>query len=449
MIGVQLSSELFAQWGTYFYSPSVDTGRTVYVSIGVVAFIFMAGRVFDIVTDPLIAVFSDRASQRPGRWRLVPIRGRRRPFIFWGSVLMTVTGILFWYPPVAGESTTNFVYATILMSVHWALYTLAYIPLLALAPEIARTQQDRVYLGTWIGVGMIAGLLMAAVLPGELITQLDPARTAVDGEVRYSAVGYQRVAIIFSLMSLFCFQWFVWVVKERPVPFEAIEGRPIYSEFMQSFRVPLFRIYLVIFFLFYIGLLSNQRAVPFWVELGLGGDEGTVSLLGIPFAIACLVAALACPWLTRWFSVKWLMVFALATMALGLPFMYVAATLDAPFKTKFAWGAVIYGFKGIGLGMMYVLVTPLIGEIIDEAERMFGKRREAVFNAMHAVMVKSAQVLGIFVAVKTMESFGNSASQPLGVFLVAPVSSVFCIVAMIVAMGYPGAKRHEIRSFHE
>ena len=27
MIGVQLSSELFAQWGTYFYSPSVGSGR--------------------------------------------------------------------------------------------------------------------------------------------------------------------------------------------------------------------------------------------------------------------------------------------------------------------------------------------------------------------------------------------------------------------------------------
>ena len=82
MIGVQLSSELFAQWGTYFYSPSVGSGRIIYVSMGLVAVIFAVGRLFDFVTDPLIGVWSDRTDPRSSRWRVLPIRGRRRPFIF-------------------------------------------------------------------------------------------------------------------------------------------------------------------------------------------------------------------------------------------------------------------------------------------------------------------------------------------------------------------------------
>ena len=437
MIGVQLASELFAQWGTYFYSPSVDTGRMVYVSIGVVALIFMAGRIVDIVTDPLIGVWTDRAQHRPGRFRIIPIQGRRRPFIFWGSILMTGTGIAFWYPPVDGESSTNLLYGTIVMSVHWAMYTLAYIPLLALAPEIARSQADRIRLGTWIAVGMILGLVAAALMPGALITILDPARQGA--EESFSPVGYQRVAILFSLISLASFQWFVWTVRERPTDPRSTQVGHVYKEFFGALRIPQFRLYLLIFFLFYIGVLANQRALPYWVELGLGGDEATLSVLGIPFIVTCLLSALACPLLIKRFALKWLVVMALGSIALSMPIMYVVAVSEADETSKLLMGSVVYGMKGVGLGMMYVLVTPLIGEIIDRGESLLGIRQEAVFNSMHAMMVKAAQVIGIWIAATTMARFGNSAESPLGVFLVGPLSGLFCVAAVLVATRYPSA----------
>lgn len=438
MIGVQLSSEMLSQWGTYFYSPPPDTGRMVYVSIGLVAFMFMFGRAFDIVTDLWIGVVSDRSSQTPGRGRILPIAGRRRPFIFWGSLLMTVTGIVFWYPPVQGETLTNFIYGTLILSLHLLFYTLAYIPLLALAPEIARSAGGRVELGTWIAVGMIVGLVAAALLPGALVPLLDPARHAsADGEQAFSPLGYQRVAIAFALISLACFQFFVWVVKERKLDRPTDSATPAVKELLRTLNLPVFRLYIVIFFFFYIGLLADQRAIPYWVELGLGGDEAMVSTLGIPFMVTCLGAALVCPALARRFQLKWLVAFALLTMTIGMPFMYLIATMDAGEDLKFQLAAVAYGIKGIGLGMMYVLVTPLIGEIIDLSERVSGERSEAVFNAMHAVMVKAAQVLGIWVAAATMSGWGNSKDHPLGVFLVAPVSSLFCLVALVAALFYP------------
>ncbi len=445
MIGVQLASELFAQWGTYFYSPSGETGRIIYVSIGLVGYIFIFGRVIDLVTDPIIGVASDRASMFGGRFRIPRISGRRRPFIFWGSLLMTFTGVAFWYPPVSDASITNFVFGSLLMSLHWVMYTVAYIPLLALAPEIARSHDARVKLGTWIAVGMILGLVAAALAPGILIDILDPARRpATEGvEPQFSPVGYQRVAWIFAAITLLCFQFFVWTVREREAEPTPESKTPAWRETLRAFEEPLFRKYFVIFFLFYLGLLSNQRAIPFWVELGLGGNEATLTLLGIPFLFTCLLGAVACLWLCKRFELKWLVVFALGTMSIGMPLMYVIATLDATPNTKLLLGSIVYGLKGIGLGMMYVLVTPLIGEIIDKSAEAFGQRREAVFNAMHAVMVKSAQALGILVAVTLMSQYGNSVSNPMGAFLVAPVSSVFCFVAMVFAARYP-----VVRSVH-
>jgi len=439
MIGVQLASELFAQWGTYFYSPSGETGRIIYVSVSMIGYIFIIGRLVDLITDPIIGVASDRSSFFGGRFRLPRIQGRRRPFIFWGSILMTFTGVAFWYPPVAEVSTLNFLFGAVLMSLHWLMYTLAYIPLLALAPEIARSHDARVKLGTWIAVGMILGLVAAALAPGILIDALDPARhPAVEGAApQYSPVGYQRVAWIFAVLTLGCFQFFVWTVREREVELKPDTATPAWREMVRTFEDPLFRKYFVIFFLFYLGLLANQRAIPFWVELGLGGNEATLSVLGIPFMVTCLLGAFACLWLCKRFELKWLVVFALGTMTIGMPFMYVIAKMDADPNMKLLLGSLVYGFKGIGLGMMYVLVTPMIGEIIDKSAEADGTRREAVYNAMHGVMVKAATTLGIVVSMALMDWYGNSVSRPQGVFLVAPVASVFCFMAMLLAARYP------------
>ena len=441
MIGVQLSSELYAQWGTYFYSPSAESGRTIYVTIGLVAVVFMTGRLFDIYTDSLVGVWSDRASYLPGRFRIVPIYGRRRPFIFWGSILMTFTGIAFWYPPVNGTSTINLIYGTVLMSLHWGLYTLAYIPLLALSLDFAPDERSRMRLGAWIAVGMILGIVAAALLPGELIVRFDPARHTLDGgNPQFSAVGYQRVAGVFAIVSLLCFQFFLLVVKEGPDGSRELLRRSVYQELRFALRLPMLRLYLLIFFFFYIGILANQRALPYWVELALAGDESTVTELGIAFIIFCFLGALVCPRLLKYMALKWLMVIAVAIMGLVLPFMYLVAIANADYVLKWKLAAGLYALNGFGLGMMYVLATPLLGQLIDVYAAIFGERKEAVFNALHAMNVKFAQVFGILISTQAMDRFGNSLERPTGTFLVAPIGGAFCLAALILALRYPVVK---------
>ena len=86
---------------------------------------------------------------------------------------------------------------------------------------------------------------------------------------------------------------------------------------------------------------------------------------------------------------------------------------------------------------MYVLVTPLLGEVIDLDERRYGVRRDATFNALHAVMVKSAQIISIVIAAALMSLLGNSVEKPTGVFLVGPVGGLICIVGLGAAWFYP------------
>ena len=440
MIGTQLSSELFAQWGTYFYSPTKDTGRMVYVGIGLVAIIFVTGRIFDGITDPLVGMWSDKTGPKRSRWRFILISGRRRPFIFWGSLGMLLTSVLFWFPPVADESYVNLAYGTVVMCAHWFFFTVCNIPLLALAPEIALSKKERVRLGTWIAAGMTIGLALAIALPGILIELLDPARVAAKtagGEPAYSAVGYQRVAIIYAVCSLACFQFLVFTVRERFMPEVHTPTAAPFRDFARALKNPVFQKYIVIFGFFYIGYLAVQRILPYWAETGLGGSESTVMLLAAPFIVSCLLTALVTPVFAARINLKWLVVVALGIVTLGLPFVHVIGVLPLPTDTRVKFGMILFTIVGIGQGLIYVLQTPLIGEIIDLDEKTSGKRREAIFNSVHTFMVKMAQALSVGVAAGSMRFFGNSETRPTGIFLVGTFGGILALVGLVTAFSYP------------
>lgn len=434
MIGVQLSSEVMNQWGTYFYSPSAGVGRTIYVSVALVGYIFIIGATWDAFTGPLIGMWSDRTRTRRGRFAFLAPAGRRRPFIFWGSIVMMATSVAFWFPPVAQTSFVNFLYGTLLLCLHWTVFGLAYTPLTALGPEIARSEEARVRIGVWTAVGLILGLALAAALPGKLIVLLDPARIADT----HSAIGYRRLAAILAFVSFVLFQFPVWLIKER-YDSEAVtsEQLPSFSGFRDAFRNRLFLIYTLAFLLFNVGFLAVQRVLPYWVELSLSGDEGMVTDLLLPF-IAMAVIAIGCvSFVSRVLHKKWVMAIALLIIATGLPSIYFLGVSDIPVETKQLLAKIVFGYCGIGQGFMYAMLTPMLGEIIDYDETLSGQRREALYNGLSGFVWKAAMGGSILLATQSMNCFGNSPGHALGVLAVGPIAGFFGFLGMLAIIRYP------------
>ena len=438
MIGVQLATQVIAAWGTYFYSPSAGVGRTIYVSIGLVGIIFIIGTIWDAITDPLIGIWSDKTKSKPGLLRLVPISGRRRPFIFWGSILMVFTSIGFWYPPIDHTSNLNLAYGIVLICLHWTVFTITVVPINALGPEIARSEDARVKLGIYTAVGLIIGLALAMVLPGKLITMLDPARA----QDTFSPAGYRRVAIVFALASFVLLQLPVWFIRERyQAPPEPKEKAPLRARFVEGLLAIItnrpFIVYSIAFFFFTTGFLAAQNVLPYWAELGLGGDEGTVTVLMIPFIIICLVFFVFVPRMTRRLHTKWMLFLSFLIIASGLPWMYVIPQLALSQTGKMILGMALLGYCGIGQAIMYAMMIPMVGEIIDYDELRSGQRREALFNGLANVAGKVAIAFAILLSTQTMNVFGNSVVKPNGVFLVGPFAGIFALLGMIAVLFYP------------
>lgn len=433
-IGIQICSETFNQWGIYFYSPSEGGGRTIYVPIALVGAIFIIATLWDAITDPLIGAWSDHTRTRPGLARLLPIRGRRRPFIFWGSLLMSFSFIATWYPPVEGTSTINFWYGTFMLCLHWTFFTITTVPLLALGPEVARSEAERVRLGIWIAVGMVVGLAIANALSGELVVLLDDS--AVPGVT--SPTGYRRLAMVYAVIALALFQFLVWAVKERfdseavPHPHE-----PLLKALLSVLGNRPFVLYFIAFFMFSAGFLAVQRVIPYWAELGLGGNESTVTLLLAPYLFTCLATYAFMPALTRRFHVKWMMFTSLAIITTGLPTMYFIGAADATTTTKTLLGGLLFAYTGIGQGIYYVMVTPMLGEIIDYDAERTGHRREALYNGLSGVAWKASMGVSILIATQSMHHWGNSIAQPQGVYLVGPLAGLCGLAGCIALWFYP------------
>jgi GPH family glycoside/pentoside/hexuronide:cation symporter len=434
-VGMAVSGEVIHQWGAYFYSPSQNAGRTIYVAVSTVGTIFFVGMVFDAITDPLVGIWSDRTGTRPSWYRLVPIAGRRRPFIFWGSILMTVTGIAFWYPPVQGESGQNFLYGAMVICLHWLFLTIYSVPLNSLGPEIARSRESRVKLGMYLAAGMMIGITCTAVLPGIMIDALDPARHVEPPT--YSDLGYQRTAIILCGFALLLLQVPAWVLRERHRPVQDEARMPPLGQLLAALKNRVFLIWIAAMVCFNIGFLAVQKTLPYWVEVSLGGDETTVSLLMGPFVGAALLALPLMSVLSKRIPNKWLLFLAMALITLMMPGLYVIAVLPCSVTVKTLLAVAAFSLVGIGQGALFMLYMPLIGEIIDLDERLTGERREGVYCGLSGVSWKSGQALAVYVATIPMDIWGNSIESPMGILLVGPIASLFGLVALCIVWFYP------------
>ena len=428
---VQLSFEYLAQYGTYFLVPPEGSGRPVYTTLGLVGAAFAAARLLDAISDPLVGIWSDRLAARPGRFPW--IGGRRRPFLFWASFPLLVTSVLFWYPPVAGTSTANAIHSLVTIALQMLFLTCCAIPLYALGPELARSPAERVWLGAWTGAGTTLGVVVAIVLAGPLVAVLDPARAT--GEV--SATGFQRVAWLLALAAFAGFQGVVWGVREPPGDPSAAASGSAWADVTRAALQPRFLRYFAIFFLFNVGFLAPQRCVPHWVEIGLGGDETTVGVVLWPFFATSLAATLAAPAAARLLGAKWLMVLGMTLVTVALPWMHPIAAATAPAARKIAWGQAMFAIAGLGNGLLYVIVFPILGEIIDVDARGRPGRREALFLALHTMTWKAGVTASVVLATQVLDGWGASAANPAGILWIGPVSALVCAAALLLAVFYP------------
>ena len=168
--GWSLLSGIIATWLVHLYTGSAakvgDTNglfsqfisqNPLLASLTLFGIITAVGRLFDAVTDPLVASWSDRANFKGGR-RIPFMKAIAVPFA-------VVTVAVFVLPTLTSNIVLNDTIIFILLMVFYLFMTIYCTPYNALIAELGNTQKNRINVSTFISFTYIAGFSLATLIP--------------------------------------------------------------------------------------------------------------------------------------------------------------------------------------------------------------------------------------------------------------------------------------------
>ncbi|WP_182049551.1 MFS transporter [Changpingibacter yushuensis] len=161
-----------------------------------VGFMLMVPKLFDAVVDPFIGDLADRTETRWGRYR---------PYILFACIPMLILNILTFSTFLSWSEGGRFAWASVTYVLLVVAYSLVNIPYSAMPAVLTRNTEARSSLSSY---RMTAAFLSATLLAFFLLRIVD---WVGGGD---AAAGYQRAAIIFSLLALPFYIWCFAANKE-------------------------------------------------------------------------------------------------------------------------------------------------------------------------------------------------------------------------------------------
>ena len=407
---------------TIFYSD------TILVPLGFIALVKAMARALDAVTDPMMGWISDRTNTR---W------GRRRPWMAIGAPLCAIAFYFMFTPPadVTGVDAATWFAVTYVM--YYLFHTVYIIPHYGLGPELTLNYNDRsVLFGIREGF-VVAGTLVAAVMPPVLISWMGGDRE-----------GYTAFALIFGSLLVILYLNLVVRIRERP-SFLTRESNPLIPGVRRVMRNRVFRLLLVVYLIGSITGAIPGLMMPYFTKYVLQPEDPG----------------------------KWLAIFLACYFMGGFLFLPIWVSLAKKFEKKPIWligylpgvfGSISLFFLGEGDLIPAMIILTLAGtgfsaglflgpamqaDVIDYDELHTGKRREAQYSALWSIMTKFMVIPSMSVPLAILASVGYAPNVEQSETVQFTIRAIFCLgpaatalIAFSIGWFYPltRAKHEEI-----
>lgn len=413
-LGFNLVSITVVQWAIYYYSPPSGSNLPQLIPLGIAGSAMLVGRVIDAISDPAIGHWSDIIRTR---W------GRRIPFLIFGAPPLLLSFLFIWYPPIASKSIWNFIYLATLISSFWLFFTVYVNPYMALIPQLAKDDDERVDLSIWMSVGNIIGI----------------AAVGVGIPILISRFGYKIMGLIVAGLGLITLYTPTLGIseEERWKKGESGEARGLIFKdaLKKTLKNKPFLIFLVAEFAYFSVWNTLLMISPYIVTVLMQQPESMVSAI---MGVALLSTLISLP-IVRKLSEKWgkkkLFLIALGLSAIDMPLFSMIGLYNIipPLYLAIA-ASVLLGFP---LAAFFAIENAIIGEIVDHDEEKTGHRREGMFSGIRGLITKAAIGFAVFSSAVIMEYFGYSVGNEFGIRLVGILLAVLSVIGFFVFRKYP------------
>ena len=436
-LGWSTLSGIISAWFVTFYLPTqkdlTENGAMQFITPGLVigGFLTILGlitalsRVFDAVTDPLIASLSDRSKNK---------RGRRIPFMQYAAVPLSAVTVLLFCAPVDAISSVNVVWISVFIVLFYLFMTMYCTPYNALISEFGKTQDDRMYISTAISLTFFAGTMLAYtpfVFAGML-----------RGAVSF-AWSYRICFIVLAVISCVCMLIPTFCLKEK----EFVDTKPSNANMMKSlgatFRNRDFRVFAGSDIMYWVGLTLFQTGLPFFVKVSMDLDESFTMyfLAGMTVLSACFYPFVS--GLVRRHGKKKLVILGF----LGLALAYVIAGLIGVIGTAVipgvVYGALICVIAAFPMALLGIIPQSIVADVAEADGYETGENREGMFFAARTFAMKFGQSLAmlVFTSLAIIGTTQNKDSNDItasvtGMILVGFVAVAFCVLGAVILSFY-------------
>ena len=445
-LGWSTLSGIISAWFVTFYLPTqadIDVGAIKYIVPGLVigGFLTVLGlitalsRVFDAVTDPLIASLSDRSKNK---------RGRRIPFMQYAAIPLAVVTVLLFCAPVAETNGWNIVWISIFIVLFYFFMTMYCTPYNALISEFGKTQDDRMFISTAISLTYFAGTLLAYT----------PFLFA--GMLRDSvgfAWSYRICFIVLAVVAAVCMLLPTFLLREKDFVDTAPSNVNMFKSLAATFKNKDFLTFSCSDIMYWVGLTLFQTGLPFYVKVSMGISESfTLYFLGGMTVLSAAFYPIVSK-LVKKFGKKKLTI----TGFLGLALAYIIATLIGVLGTAenpgllgigkipgVVFGVLICVIASFPMALLGIIPQSIVADVAEADGITTGENREGMYFAARTFAMKFGQSLAMLLftslaiigTTNTDTTSNDITASTLGMTIVGVVAVAFCIIGAIVMFFY-------------
>lgn len=372
--------------------------------------LFFLPRVFDAITDPIMGFISDNTKSK---W------GRRRKYIFIGSIIMGIAFIVMWQLDRTNGINYNFIYFLSWSFVFYLGLTIFSVPYVAMGYEMSSDFHERTSImavAQWIGqwAWVIAPWFWVIMYKRSLFPTADIA-------TRTLAIWVGIVCMFLAMVPAIFLKSKSTVNEDySPLNLSSIGAsiKEIFSNFKEAFKIPQFvKLCVSTFFIF--NAFNTIAAFSFFIivwHLFNGNAEaaglwptlfGSLASLVTTFLVIPTVARMS-----RLLGKKKAFMLSQSISIFGYFLLWFLFVPGKPYMFIFA-----LPFFSFGIGSLFTLMMSMTADVMDLDELNSGKRREGVFGAIYWWMVKfgfaiAGLLTGIIMSIVGFDA--GAAMQPEG-----------------------------------
>ena len=426
--GWSVLAALISSWLVNYYQPDLATqqagqpifvpqGRVVLGALTILGAITAFGRIFDAITDPLIASLSDRCKSKAGR---------RIPFMRAAAIPFALSCIFTFWSPVNGESWLNAVFLFLMLMLFYLFMTMYCTPYNALIPELGADQRTRMAISTSISFTYIAGMAVAYVAPvvwGMLENSMSRV-TAI--RVTFTAMG---------LLGMVCMFVPVFTIREKDyvtvVPSEATAAKSLAA----TFRNRDFRVFVASDIAYFLGITMFQTALPFFVTSLLKLDESMSTVYFVLMTALSVLFYVPVNKLTPKFGKKKLILCAFCVFTAS--FVYTACfgqNLPIPPAVQ---GYILCAVAAPAMAIFGILPQAVVADIAEYDALETNENRSGMFYAARTFAFK----LGQSIAMLLVTAFATIGQETgLGYRITAIAAAAVCLLGGVLFLMYDERK---------